>query len=563
MDSAFLQKLLSYVQPSSGIAALSAKIYYADTVGHWLNSPSKIGAYTDKSTGVNATALTGLDSCASNTVIDWGSVLGSQWDLIFLASSTQFGGSGLRGCAYGASTYVAVAADGKVATSPDGFTWTSQTGALGTDEHTDVAFLNSQFVATGFNGKIATSPDGVTWTLRTSGFGTTVVRGVAYGGGVYVAVGGSGKVSTSSDAITWTAQTPIFGGADVNGIAFGGGLFVAVGASGNVSTSPNGITWTSRTTPFSSGFTTVRGAGYASGLYAAVGNGGIIATSPDAITWTQQTNPNTNHLYRVGKTLESWVAVGDNGDILTSPDAVTWTSWQSVSPFYTSGPVIVRGFATNGVDIVGVGDVGSLAVSQKGAFEQTTTVAGVVVDVAGTGSVGSLLPASDASTPTYTIGTPPPAVAAGDIQISYGGNLALLGTYVGDKMIDGLANGIAADPGYLTTAATCRLLSSYTSPTSFTEITTAQYSSYARQACSISVTGSTMSNTGSLFFTIYGSSPTAPTITHAAIFDNLDRVIMCLPLPTPIARTDYIRDITIAAGAMQLNLNPTQTSTPV
>ena len=37
------------------------------------------------------------------------------------------------------------------------------------------------WVAAGQSGKLATSPDGVTWTQQTSGFGTSVIYAVAHG----------------------------------------------------------------------------------------------------------------------------------------------------------------------------------------------------------------------------------------------------------------------------------------------------------------------------------------------------------------------------------------------
>ena len=42
------------------------------------------------------------------------------------------------------------------------------------------AAVGSQWVAAGQSGKLATSPDGVTWTQRTSGFGTSIIQAVAH-----------------------------------------------------------------------------------------------------------------------------------------------------------------------------------------------------------------------------------------------------------------------------------------------------------------------------------------------------------------------------------------------
>ena len=44
------------------------------------------------------------------------------------------------------------------------------------------AAVGSQWVAAGQSGKLATSPDGVTWTQRTSGLGTSIIQAVAHDG---------------------------------------------------------------------------------------------------------------------------------------------------------------------------------------------------------------------------------------------------------------------------------------------------------------------------------------------------------------------------------------------
>lgn len=555
MDATFLTKMLSYIQASGGVSPVSAKVYYANTSGQWYNSSSRIGGYTAKTTGFTATSGTGLDTAASDTLIDWGSQLGSSW----ATPTSPLGSNGSSGSVYAGGLYVLGGSNGSLATSSDGTTWTTRTSAMSGNHVSGIFYGGSTYVVVGYNGAMCTSTDAITWTARTSSFGTTRIRRGTYGASTFVATGDSGKIATSSDAITWTQQTTPFGASGVIDVAYGASLFVAVGEGGKLATSPDGVTWTSRTSSF--GTTPLTGVDFGASKFVAVGNTGKIATSPDGVTWTQQTSPTTVNLVFVKYLAGVWVCGGDSGVVMTSPDGVTWTNWQTNTPWFATGPTQLATCASNGTDLVASGGT-ITSVSQPGAFISTTTVAGVIVDVLGTGANGSLLPASDASTPTYTAGTAPPAISVGNITLSYGGSSAYLGEYVGDFMLYSVDNGVGTTTGYLATAATCRLLSSYTSPTAFTEITTAQYSSYSRQTCGVSVSGTTLSNSTGLFFTIYGSSPTAPTITHAAIFDNLDRIIMCVPLPTPIARTDYIRDITIAANSMQLSLNPTQSSTP-
>ncbi len=62
----------------------------------------------------------------------------------------------------------------RIATSPDGDTWSTHTSTMFTSSVSAVAWSASLglFVAAGTSGKLATSPDGTNWTAQTSGFGT-------------------------------------------------------------------------------------------------------------------------------------------------------------------------------------------------------------------------------------------------------------------------------------------------------------------------------------------------------------------------------------------------------
>ena len=66
------------------------------------------------------------------------------------------------------------------------------------------------WVAAGQSGKLATSPDGTTWTQQTSSFGASYIRAVAHDGTQWVAAGASGLLATSPDGTTWTQQTSSF-----------------------------------------------------------------------------------------------------------------------------------------------------------------------------------------------------------------------------------------------------------------------------------------------------------------------------------------------------------------
>ena len=81
---------------------------------------------------------------------------------------------------YGPSLWMIAGDSGKLATSPDGVTWTQQTSSFGTSGIYGLSYDGTQLVAAGAAGKIATSPDGVTWTQRTNSFETTLLRAVAH-----------------------------------------------------------------------------------------------------------------------------------------------------------------------------------------------------------------------------------------------------------------------------------------------------------------------------------------------------------------------------------------------
>jgi hypothetical protein len=156
----------------------------------------------------------------------------SSWDMAM--TSMGYFSSGVYGVIFGAGKFVAVGANGKMATSLDGATWTPvDTTSFGTDYIYGVTFGNNKFVAVGANGKIATSPNGTTWTqVATSTFNTSSrIDSIAFGGGRFVAIGGQSKeeIGYSSDGITWTqvadGNRPFVYG-NIQGVAWGGTSFL-------------------------------------------------------------------------------------------------------------------------------------------------------------------------------------------------------------------------------------------------------------------------------------------------------------------------------------------------
>jgi hypothetical protein len=116
-------------------------------------------------------------------------------------------------------------------TSTDAINWTARTSIVGAWQ--GVTYGNGMFVAVAEDGdnRVATSPDGITWTARTPAE-VNAWQEVTYGNGIFVAVasGGTNRVMTSTDAINWTARTSI--ASAWSSIVYGNGMFVAV-ASGD------------------------------------------------------------------------------------------------------------------------------------------------------------------------------------------------------------------------------------------------------------------------------------------------------------------------------------------
>ena len=196
----------------------------------------------------------------------------------------------------------------------------------------------------GTGNRVATSPDGITWTSRTSAADISW-RDIVWHDEIdlFVAVGNGGsaatQVMTSPDGITWTSRTAAADRA-WEGLAYSPdiNLFVAVArdgaAAGMVMTSPDGITWTSRTAAAVRGWRNVCWANTLNLFVAVGGTVGVtdeVMTSPDGITWTIR-DPGLNvSWYDVSwsEELALLVAVGAHDTfgnmIMSSANGITWT----------------------------------------------------------------------------------------------------------------------------------------------------------------------------------------------------------------------------------------------
>lgn len=229
----------------------------------------------------------------------------------------------------------------RVMTSTNGTAWTSRT--ITDSAWKDVAYSPSLglFVAVsehtnGTNNRVATSPDGITWTVRAAGLNNQWI-GVAWSPELAlfcaVALSGTNRVMTSPDGITWTPRTTIDTEQWVH-IAWSPELllFCAVSETSgttNIMTSPDGITWTGRTAPAT---ISLRGICWSPelDLFCVSSFTGPMLTSPDGITWTSRSSAATQQWTAVSwsPTLNLFASVantGAGGRVQTSPDGITWT----------------------------------------------------------------------------------------------------------------------------------------------------------------------------------------------------------------------------------------------
>jgi hypothetical protein len=189
-----------------------------------------------------------------------GSVMTSSNGIIWTSQTTPANSQWKSVCwASGLSLFVAVSA-GRAMYSSNGISWTTRTISADTWQSVSSATFSpesSLLVAVSFNGKILTSPDAITWTTQTSP-ANNEWRSVCWAPelSLFVAVSSSGtgnRVMTSPDGINWTIRSSAANNSWISVIwAPELSLFVAVAVNtsdNQLMTSFDGITWTLRSMP--------------------------------------------------------------------------------------------------------------------------------------------------------------------------------------------------------------------------------------------------------------------------------------------------------------------------
>jgi hypothetical protein len=145
----------------------------------------------------------------------------------------------LRRAVFGASAWVGVGDRGRIASSPDGKTWTDAPDTKPLDTLVDVAFGAGVFVGVGLHGLRRTSADGAKWGEPMRGQEGEHLNSIVFTGKEFVAVG-AGATYFSSNGKDWkrvpNKNAPTFA-------TFGGGVFVGTSWRGRLLSSRDGVDW--------------------------------------------------------------------------------------------------------------------------------------------------------------------------------------------------------------------------------------------------------------------------------------------------------------------------------
>jgi len=293
--------------------------------------------------------------------------------------------------------FVAVGQSGKVATSPDGDTWTQQAVIFSAAQVLDVTWNDAtgKFYCAGNNGAFAYSSDGATWTEQSiseagisgGSYNINCVLTNSDASLIIVATNGGTIASSSDGGSTWIrANTTLSGDSFLGGCwSERLGKFYITTFSGGVYYSSDGMNWAAAIAPSFSGdpIYWITDSEQAGRLVAVGGSFSTpkLAYSTDGDTFTQSGTPAMSgaranyveYCIEIGK----YIAVGNGGQIAYSSDGDTWAL--AATPSFSTTSVTDISYAPLLGKLTAVGGSGKIAYSTAFANTISANVAGFTI----------------------------------------------------------------------------------------------------------------------------------------------------------------------------------------
>lgn len=295
-----------------------------------------------------------------------------------------FNGSQFNSIAYGSGKFVMVGKNGQILTSEDGLSWSAATSGTAHQLY-DVQFIEGKFYSVGLNRTLIESSDGITWNAITinAGTATDLLRNITKGPAGFVisatrsnSTGKFAYSSASGASNTWAFTDVAF--ATANKVIYLKDRYYFFGTAG-VYTSVNGATWVNSTASLTVELPdgSMQNLGSPNQVFHGIyddsrvilfGSSQYYGTHGCVFTSTNGTNfklePKSAYLTAHGSLYvnDKYFLYGSEG-IISSDDGINY--------HYPGGSF--SSLATNGVNYVGVGALGSAGIIfSSGNFDSWT-----------------------------------------------------------------------------------------------------------------------------------------------------------------------------------------------
>lgn len=285
----------------------------------------------------------------------------------------------------------------------------------------------------------------------------------------------------------------------------------------------------------------------------------MVASSTDGITWTQRTN--TTAAYSLFVTPSKFILLGADA-YADSSDGATWTAHthdQFKGTYYAG---VYGNLGVGAALLVAGNTAGRITVSAEGAFVAGHTINGVVLSP-GEGANGVVVPMVPSSGIAYSASEAPPRLLPNSIKIAFNSTGNIVGPVLSDRIVRSLAAGTVSNDLTTVGALSCGLLTSYTSPSVYTEVSSAYHTDYTRKLNNlVAGTGHKLTLAQSVDFSFPQNATTA-NITHLAVFHTSSGALAwVVPLPSVIPSGSGVAHYSFPAGAFTLDFADASTVAP-